>query len=105
MRIGLDLAIGAPLEVELGHAVHGRADVDRGALVERQAGEALLVGPMLQGRLVHVPADRIMGAGDGLPGCVDVAVLGAGHQAPSPIALAYRIAVLAPRSQAWALTW
>ena len=42
LGIGLDLAIGAALQVEFGHAVDGRADVDRGVRIERQTLLTLL---------------------------------------------------------------
>ena len=54
----------------LGNVVHGRADIDGGAVIERQALLAAFISPMLQGRLIHVPVDGIVGARHRLTGRV-----------------------------------
>jgi hypothetical protein len=46
MHVVLDLAIGPAAQVELGHAVDGRADVDCRAVIERQALLAAREGPL-----------------------------------------------------------
>ncbi len=67
--------------------MHRAADVDRGTIEERQALLAALVGPKLEGGLIHEPADRVMSAGDRVPGGVRVAVGRAGHLCRPPMTI------------------